>query len=74
MWDVSQTQNQFWRDVGGRDKWLNDNPAPFRPKTGGGAEFMSPNAPGWYSAPRKTKTVAAIGKGGLSDSIEETVG
>ena len=74
MWDVSQTQNQFWRDVGGRDKWLNDTPAPFRPKTGGGAEFMSPNAPGWYSAPRKTKTVAAIGKGGLSDSIEETVG
>ena len=64
MWDVSQTQNTFWRECGGKEKWLASAPAPFRPAAGGGAEFMTPDQ--YYEPkPEAEKSFAEIGKRGV---------
>ena len=72
MWDVSQTQNTFWRECGGKEKWLASAPAPFRPAAGGGAEFMTPDQ--YYKPkPEAEKSFAEIGKRGVVAQSHERV-
>ena len=76
MWDVAQAQGAFWKKNPG---WMRDYHdganAPFHPRgahPAGGAEHMKPEE-FYLAAEAKTKTSAFVGKGGLSDIVEEPV-
>ena len=72
MWDVSQTQNNFWKKQGGREKWLRETEAPFHPSEGGGAEHMDPSE--YYkAAASKMKVTGNMKPSGLENASSSAV-
>ena len=72
MWDVSQTQNNFWQKQGGREKWLRETEKPFHPSEGGGAEHMDPSE--YYKAAAdKMKVTGNMKPSGLESASSSAV-